>query len=305
MSREIKIGALALLVLLVSIWGYTFLKGKNLLKKSFTFQTTYTDVTQLSKSSPVYINGYKVGSVLDIELDKESLKKMIVTFDIENDFKIPKDAVINQINDGLMGGRALSVNFEKQCTGANCAQDGDMLNSRIVGLLESMIATDDVQEYANVVGKELGTVIENLGTEEGKGAVNKTLLELQATMENMAKLTATTNRIMAQSANNMAKTMENMNSITTNLAESNAQISAMLSNFAKVSTQIKDADVGNTINKSTATIEDAQKVMTSLTGTLSNADNAIKNLNGMISKATQGDGTLSKKPENDPAFIKD
>jgi len=293
MSRETKLGIFAFLVLIVSIWGYTFLKGKNPLKKSFTFETVYSDVTSLSKSSKVFINGYAVGSVLDVELNTENLKEMIVSFNTEGDFKIPKDAVVEQINDGIVGGKVLSITFDKQCTGADCAEKRDRLQGKVVGLLGSMVGAGEVKEYASAIGGELSNVVAKIGSEDGEGALNATVLELQKTMENMAKLTETTNKIMNQSARNLTKTMQNMAAITGNLAENNAQITTMLQNFSQVSTQLKDANVGNTIASTTQTLDEAKKAMTQLQGTITNADSAMKNLHALMNKANSGDGTLA------------
>lgn len=293
MSREIKLGAFAFIVLIVSIWGYTFLKGKNPLKKSFTFETIYGDVMSLSKSSKVFINGYAVGSVLDVELNEDNLDEMIVSFNVEGDYKIPKDAIVEQVNDGIMGGKVLSISFDRQCTGPDCAQKGDRLQGRTLGLLGSMVGTNEVKEYASAFGTELNSLVANLGTEEGEGAINQSVLELQKTMENLTRLTETTNRIMNQSAKNLTITMQNMASITGNLAESNAQITAMLQNFNLVSTQLKDANVGNTITATTNTLDEAKKAIAQLQGTITNADTAMKNLNSLMTKASTGDGTLS------------
>lgn len=293
MSREIKLGAFAIIVLIVSIWGFTFLKGKNPLKRSFTFETVYGNVMSLSKSSKVYINGYTVGSVLDVELNTDNLDEMVVSFNIEGDYKIPKSAIVEQVNNGLMGGKVLSISFDKQCNGEDCAQKGDRLQGRTVGLLGSMIGKSEVTEYASAIGSEINTLVSKIGTDEGEGAINQTVLELHKTMENMTKLTETTNRIMNQSARNLTKTMENMASITGNLAESNTQITAMLQNFNHISAQLKDANVGNTITSTTNTLEEAKKAMTQLQGTITNADAAMNNLNSLMTKASTGDGTLA------------
>ncbi len=296
MSREIKLGTFAFIVLLLAIWGYTYLKGENLLSKSFTFKTNFTDVTQLTVSSPVYINGYKVGSVLNIQLNTENLREIIVEFYVENDYKIPTNAMVNMISDGLVAGKALSIVFDKQCTGSNCAKKGHVFPGESIGMIQSMLGgnTNEVKEYASILGAELKKTISDLGTEDGKGAINKSLLELQKTMENISQLTATTNSIMSKSAHNLTSTIENMNSITGNLAASNAQITAMLTNFNSISAQLKDANVGKTINTTTATIESTQKTIEQLQETLVNADKAMKNLDGLLIRAGSGDGTLAK-----------
>jgi len=294
MSREVKLGIFAFLVLLVSIFSYQYLKGENLLKKSFNYETVFDDVTGLSKSSSVFINGFPIGTVYDINLDPDNLDQMVVKFNIAGDYKVPTNAVVEMVNDGLVGGKVLSMDFDKQCKGGDCAQDGARFNGKVLGLLGSMIETDDVKEYASAFGGELSTVIESLGTPEGKGAINASLLELEQTMKNMTKLTETTNRIMNQSASNLNKTMSNMASITDNLAQNNAQITAMLQNFNNVSSQLSAANVGETVSSTTATIQQAEKAMTKLQGTLANADDAVKSLNTLINNATSGDGTMAK-----------
>ena len=296
MSREIKLGSFAFIVLLVAIWGYTYLKGENLFKKSFTFKTAFEDVTQLSKSSPVYINGFAVGSVLNIDLNPDNLREIIVEFYVENDYKIPKNAVVNLQSDGLVAGKALSIVFDNQCTGGDCAQKDHLFEGKTIGMIQSMLGSDsgEVKEYASVIGEELSKQLNLLGSEDGEGAINKTILELQNTMENMSKLTATTNSILSRSSKNITQTMENMSAITSNLAQNNAQITEMLSNFNTISTQLKNSNVGNTVSSSTAAIESAQKTIEQLQGTLSNADKAMTNLDNLLTKASSGDGTLAK-----------
>lgn len=294
MSREIKLGAFAFVVLVLSIWGYTFLKGKNLLKKSYIFETVYNDVTQLERSSPVYINGYKVGKVQAIDLNPKNMQEMIITFDVENDFKIPKNAKAVLASEGVMGGKAIQISFDRQCTGPDCAENYDRLQGTTQGFLQSLVGTDDVKEYASAFGGELEGVLENLGTPEGQGAINQSVLDLQKTMENMSRITATTDLMMAQSSKNLRKTIENMSIITDNLAQNNAQITAMLNNLNTVSQQIKDANIGNTIATTTGTIDEAKVAIGQLQGTLTNADTAIKSLSSLMTQANSGDGTLAK-----------
>ena len=55
-----------------------------------------------------------------------------------------------------------------------------------MGMIQSLLGgdTEEVKEYAAVFGEELSKTLSNLGAENGEGAINKTLLELQKTMEN-------------------------------------------------------------------------------------------------------------------------
>ena len=286
---------------MIGIWGYTYLKGKNLLKETFTFTTILNDVTELNASSPVYLNGYKVGSVVHIDVNPENVHQMSVSFDVENDYKIPKGTIIELGSDGLIGGKALNIKLEKQCTGSDCAPSGHVFESGTKSILQNYLKPDELKSYASIIGTELEKVIEDVGTEESNGTINQTILELKKTMENTTRLTNQINAILAKSASNLSSTVENMDLITGNLAKSNDQISMMLSNFADVSTQLKNANIGNTINSTTKTIEDAQKVMNNLNTTVADADVAMKNLNEILVEAKSGDGSMAKLI-NDPSL---
>ncbi len=62
-TRELKTGIIAILTIIAFIWGFNFLKGKNLFDNSKVFYVEYNNVQGLSMSAPVTINGLKVGNV--------------------------------------------------------------------------------------------------------------------------------------------------------------------------------------------------------------------------------------------------
>lgn len=88
-TKEVKTGILALIAVFILIFGYYFLKGQNLLDSSRTFHAVYAEVEGLSTSSPVTINGLKVGQVTKIDfLDQTGL--LVVTFTVDTEFEFSK-----------------------------------------------------------------------------------------------------------------------------------------------------------------------------------------------------------------------
>ena len=107
-TKEVKTGILAIVAIVILIFGYSFLKGKNLLDSSRTFYAIYSDVEGLSQSSPVTINGLKVGQIQKIEfLNGTGL--LIATFSIESDFKFSKNSLAQIYGGGLIGGKSLAI----------------------------------------------------------------------------------------------------------------------------------------------------------------------------------------------------
>ena len=71
MSKETKLGIFAVIVTIGAIWGYHYLKGKNLLSRTQIFSAHYEDIGDLMVSSPVKINGFQVGSVTNVYLEED------------------------------------------------------------------------------------------------------------------------------------------------------------------------------------------------------------------------------------------
>jgi phospholipid/cholesterol/gamma-HCH transport system substrate-binding protein len=107
-TKEVKTGILAIVAIVILIFGYSFLKGKNLLDSSRTFYSIYSDVEGLSQSSPVTINGLKIGQIQKIDFLNES-GLLIVTFAVDSDFKFSQNSLAQIYGGGLIGGKSLAI----------------------------------------------------------------------------------------------------------------------------------------------------------------------------------------------------
>ncbi|MBK8346419.1 MAG: MCE family protein [Saprospiraceae bacterium] len=294
MSREIKIGLLTLIVLVTMIWGYTFLKGRNLLTASNELFTTYEDVTDLNVSSPVLVNGYKIGTVTKIKLNQNDVKKMDVYYLIDSDYKIPKNAIANLKSLGFVSGKGIFLDFTKECNGSDCAGNGDEIKGGNIGLLGAMLGDSDVSEYGTELTKSVGAIISNIGKEGETGAINETFRQLEMTTRNLNHLTQSTNTLIAQSSQNLKKTIDNMASVSAALAKSNQKIEGLLANIDKITGDIAKSNVGNTISKTNETLDASKGAITELKTTLNSANAALTDLSGVLTKVQKGDGSMAK-----------
>jgi phospholipid/cholesterol/gamma-HCH transport system substrate-binding protein len=71
-SKEVKIGLIAVLILLLSVWGINFLKGKNILKSTDEYYLVFDRIDGLIESGIVSYKGYKVGNIAQIKFDYEN-----------------------------------------------------------------------------------------------------------------------------------------------------------------------------------------------------------------------------------------
>ena len=75
-TKEAKIGLVSIISLALLYFGINYLKGINLFKPSNHYEVMFTNVKGVTISSPVFIDGFKVGLVRDIVYDYDNKGKI-------------------------------------------------------------------------------------------------------------------------------------------------------------------------------------------------------------------------------------
>ena len=68
MNKELKIGFVGILAIVVLFVGVNYLKGLNMLNVSRNFYAKYEKIGGLKVGSSVFVNGYQVGMVSNVDL---------------------------------------------------------------------------------------------------------------------------------------------------------------------------------------------------------------------------------------------
>lgn len=228
-SREVKTALLAIIAILMLIFGYSFLKGKNLLESSRTFYAVYNDVEGLSPSSAVTINGLKVGQVTSIDFLNEK-GKLLVTFTVENDFPFSERSIAEVYGGGLIGGKSLAIipNYEK----GNVAQDGDTLRSQteegIMELVNERLSplqkkVESTFESADSLLTSLNKVLD----EDTRHNIRNTFAELDKTVTSFRGTSEALNHLVAGNSDKLDRTFTNLDEMSTNLNKFSDTLSQM------------------------------------------------------------------------------
>ncbi len=297
MSNESRIGLMAVIVIAIAIWGYKFLQGKNLLTTSTALYIEYDDVTELPKSAPVLKNGFQVGVVSDISLKPDNPEKIIVTIDISNDIKVPKNARAVLLSLGVMSGRGIELEFSHPCSGADCAKSGDFLQGATKGLLGSMVDPSEVPAYMDQLNVGIQNILDTLKEEMGKpgssdSGIGKMAKDLEVTMANLKLMTIQINNLLASNSKSLNGMLTNMASITGNLADNNEQITSLMANASKFSGQLAESDIKGTVQTANGTLEETKKMVTDLKTTLATLDQTFTTANSLLGKINAGEGTI-------------
>lgn len=108
-SREIKIGLIGIVALVLLFFTIKFLQGISLFTQHDSYYIVFSDAKGLAKSSPVYADGYNVGIVSNIRYDySRPGQGVVVEISVEHGMRIPAGtmAVLDQ---AMLGGCTLNL----------------------------------------------------------------------------------------------------------------------------------------------------------------------------------------------------
>lgn len=301
MSKEIKLGILAVVAIVASVWGYKYIKGQSLFQERATYYTSFSDVSGLEKTAAVTVNGYKVGAVTNIAVNPKNVKLMDVYFQINGSYYFPKSTLVQQKADGLVGGKLLALNYTQACS-ADCAKDGDFLEGQIIGMLGSMVSEKELNLYLASAGKELKDIIGTLGAEGEPGALNSSIRRVDESLDNINKLTASLNALTQASTANIQGTLTNFNKISNNIALNNAQITEIIKNLGKVSNDFGKISFSKTVDSTNQLLSESKEAMVLLKETMKTSNEFLLDLEKITSKINKGEGSIGKMVHNDEFY---
>ena len=176
-SNETKVGALAAVSITFLVLGYNFLAGQgSFFSKKYILNAIVPDVSEISNSTPVLYNGYKVGNVSDVELVKASGHQFKVHFVINEDIDIPEGSSV-KVSSKLLGGKSLDLIFSQSKT---LAENGQTLNT--------VADTTLVQSMSNVfkpLNAKINSIVNALDSLLSGGELNRSLASLNTSLKSL------------------------------------------------------------------------------------------------------------------------
>lgn len=296
MSNEIKIGLLAIVTIAIAFWGYKFIIGNNILVKTNAYQVLYDDVGGLQVGTDVKIHGVDVGTVASVELLPDEKEQVLVVMNLDKDIKIPKDTRAVIATTSVMGGMDLMLKYDKPCSGANCAEVGSFLKGETLGLIGSMVGTDNLVMYIEQLEKTMLVLMDSIDQKflgvESTNPLAKTLRNLDAATAGMVTASNSLNGLLNKE---IKHTLGNLDNLTTTLDQNKGTLVSMLQNADTISSQLAAADIDKTIGAFKETLADLQKTLAAATTTLDGVSATV----GGISN---GEGTLGKLMKDEEMY---
>jgi len=271
-TRELKTGVISLAIIAITIWGYNFMKGRNLFNAPpRTYFVKYNNVQGLNTASAVTVNGLQVGKIVNITFDTspDSKGKLVVEFGVDNDFQFSKNSIAKIYSASLMGGKSLAIvpSYEGED-----AVSGDTLK----GEIESDIFSS-VSEKLNPLQAKLESVIVSadslmLGLNQTLDAnarknLRQTFANLNTTVANFKKSSNSLDALLAENKDKLGSSLANVEIAT--------------DNFAKLSDSLVNANLGQTITK---------------------LQNTISSFDAILAGIDKGEGSIGKLMKDDGLY---
>ncbi len=276
--KETKIGIIAVIIIAFFVWGYNFLKGKNILSTNSIYYAIYDNIDGLEEANPVYLSGYKIGVVESIKLHNKFKDKLVVRFSVEEDISIPlkTEAIIYPAT--LIAGKAIKLNFTNSL---KFYESGDT----IIGILEKDMISSLSEELLPVKNK-IETLVESMDSVLSIFD-SKRRRGLKSSLDNINKVTEDLSEMLDADNSKLANILANVESISSNLKNNNEQITNILENFSNISDSLDQAKIKNTLLNANKTLAEFSEISAKINngkgtiGMLINNDSLYLNLNNL------------------------
>jgi len=283
-NKETKIGFIFIVAALLLYWGYNFLKGKDVFTQERTFYAKYYDVSGLSKSDPIYINGLRAGQVKSLQFEPGHTGQIIVELQLSQQYPLAKNTIAKIVSTDLMGTKAISLYLGNS---SNLLKDGDTMQTSIESTLQEQMEQTiaPLKNKAEDLLSSVDEIIESLQdilNSETSANIKSSLSSLEKSLVNVESVTGNLDSLVIKEKNSIEKILANAESITNNLKDNNDHITAILSNFHEISDSLAGANMAETLRYANKSLSDFSEIM---------------------NKINSGQGSMGQLMNNDTLYI--
>lgn len=296
-KRNILIGFTVLVSIFLLYWGIEYLKGANIFKPSNFYYAQFDKIDALTVSSPVNVNGFKVGQIREINYDY-STNKIIVEMSLDKEMKIPEGSTVSMVAS-MLGNAVLDITLSQAKT---YYKVGATIPTVTQESLMDKVGNDLMPQVTMMVPK-IDSLLSNVNHITGNPAIytsvsrlDKITAELAKSSKELSKLMARLNSTVPAMANHVDGVVTNMDGLTTDLKKTSE-------NLNDLTYSLKNMPLDSTMNRINATLANIQNLSAQLNnknsslGMLLNDQQLYNNANGAIASLDSLLQDIKKNPK--------
>ncbi len=297
-SNESKVGILAAIAILLLIFGYNFLKGKDLLTRKNTYYAYFENVDRLGNANPVMLNGYKVGMVTGVELLKKDKANLLVAIDVARQVKLPNNTVLKIISADLFGSKAIELALGD-------SKEMASHNDTLIGKLEPGFV-ENMNKITAPLKEKVESILESLDSTLGGESGENIRGSIASFQSSLKSLEIASNKLSNVMDTRIISILDNVNSIASNLEKNNDNISAITSNMRTFSDTLTGLRLLETAEKANALMKTLQETFDNVNkgkGTLGQLAQNESLYNELNSTARDLDLLLKDLKKNPKSYV--
>jgi phospholipid/cholesterol/gamma-HCH transport system substrate-binding protein len=240
-----------------------FFKGINIFSNGEKYYVRFSNIGEIVNTSPIFINGYKVGHVSNVIYNFENPDEVYVEMLLDSQLQMPQGSVA-LINTKMLGSSTISLALGKSTT---MIHPGDTIEGRMnTGAMDE--AAEMIPQITAMLPK-LDSILVSLNSTLANPAIN-------SSVDNIGELTA--------ELNTTAKLLNNV--LANDIPAATGKLVEIEDDLLKMSSQLSEVDYNKLIGSLEASLTNIQNI----TAALNNGEGTA----GMLLK----DSTLYNKLNN-------
>lgn len=252
LTKEVQIALVAILGLVILFFGMKFLKGLSMFSEGNSYVVLFDDVTGLSASSPVYVNGVKVGTVESIDCNYAQPDHIIASVGLDEQLVLPQGTSAEIASD-LLGNVRLELKLGDPLGGKMAVGD------TIVG-----------QTASGLMAKAAGMVP-----------------QIEQMLPKLDSILASVNTLLADPT--IAQSLHNVENITAGLTTTTQQLHLLTQSLNRQLPGIMSKADGVMANADTLT---HSLTTLDIASTMAKVDQTMHNVEQLTARLNSNEGTL-------------
>jgi phospholipid/cholesterol/gamma-HCH transport system substrate-binding protein len=262
-KKEIKTGIIVVLAVALFIYGFNFLKGRNIFSSDMDLYAIYSEANGITANNTVQINGFKVGTVREVSLDPKTNKILVHFIITDKNAIITKGSTAEIFSDGLLGYKGIRLSI---LAGGKQVEDGDTL----VGSNETGLK-DQVSEMVLPLKRKLESLVSSIDSvviifqsvlgDSSRDDIVASFSSIRITLENLKNTSTNINGMVADERVKFSAIMTNVQSITSNLAKNNDHISRAMANLDNITDSLAKSNLKQTIANTNLALQHFAEIM--------------------------------------------
>ena len=283
-SSLVYIGVTFIAAVVIFIWGYNYLKGKDLFREQMILHVRYPNVSGLVVANPITLNGMQIGQVSSVKFAKDYSGDIMVSLLISKHFPIPVDSKARIINSTLLGDKSVELVLGKS---KQMVKNNDTLSGSVEVNLKEQVnaALAPIKARAEQILSNADSLISALNDalgSRGNNSLKASMLNLKSTFHNLNETTATLNVMLKENKGKIGNIVSNIDSLSGTLSSNRKDIGDIVKNLKSVSDSLSAAN---------------------LKGMVANTTKTLNQLQLMLKKINAGKGTAGALITNDSLYL--